>query len=63
MNYTDRIFPTNKGLTTYLDELIAKNYQIPTFQREVVWEHENVKKTVGQYLQILSFGKYFDLEN
>ena len=44
MNYTDRIFPTNKGLTTYLDELIAKNYQIPTFQREVVWEQENVKK-------------------
>jgi hypothetical protein len=44
MNYTDRIFPTNKGLTTYLDELIAKNYQIPTFQRDVVWESENVKK-------------------
>ena len=44
MNYTDRIFPTNKGLTTYLDELIDKNYQIPTFQREVVWEQENVKK-------------------
>ncbi|MEQ8235205.1 MAG: DUF262 domain-containing protein [Syntrophomonadaceae bacterium] len=44
MNYTDRIFPTNKGLTTYLDELIAKNYQIPTFQREIVWEAENVKK-------------------
>lgn len=44
MNYTDRIFPTNKGLTTYLDELIAKNYQIPTFQRDVVWKQENVKK-------------------
>jgi uncharacterized protein with ParB-like and HNH nuclease domain len=44
MNYTDRIFPTNKGLTTYLDELLNKNYQIPTFQREVVWEKENVKK-------------------
>jgi hypothetical protein len=44
MNYTDRIFPTNKGLTTYLDELIAKNYQIPTFQRDVVWDQENVKK-------------------
>lgn len=44
MNYTDRIFPTNKGLTTYLDELIAKNYQIPTFQREVVWDEYNVKK-------------------
>lgn len=44
MNYTDRIFPTNRGLTTYLDELIAKNYQIPTFQREIVWEPINVKK-------------------
>lgn len=44
MNYTDRIFPTNKGLTTYLDEVMAKNYQIPTFQRNVVWERENVKK-------------------
>lgn len=44
MNYTDRLFPTNKGLTTYLDELIAKNYQIPTFQRDVVWEQDNVKK-------------------
>lgn len=44
MNYTDRIFPTNKGLTTYLDELIGKNYQIPTFQRDVVWHQENVKK-------------------
>ena len=44
MNYTDRIFPTNRGLTTYLDELISKNYQIPTFQRDVVWEGDNVKK-------------------
>ncbi len=44
MNYTDRIFPTNRGLTTYLDELIAKNYQIPTFQREIVWDPVNVKK-------------------
>lgn len=44
MNYTDRIFPTNKGLTTYLDELLNKNYQVPTFQRDVVWEKSNVKK-------------------
>jgi hypothetical protein len=44
MNYTDRIYPTHKGLTTYLDELIAKNYQIPTFQRDVVWDRFNVKK-------------------
>ena len=33
MNYTDRLFPTNKGLTTYLEELLNKNYQIPTFQK------------------------------
>lgn len=44
VNYTDRIYPTHKGLTTYLDELISRNYQIPTFQREVVWDRENVKK-------------------
>lgn len=44
MSYTDRIKPTDKGITTYLDELKNQNYQIPTFQRDVVWEKENVKK-------------------
>lgn len=44
MNYTDRIKPTDNGITTYIEELTKKNYQIPTFQREVVWEKENVKK-------------------
>lgn len=44
MNFTDRINPTDKGITTYLDELKNQNYQIPTFQRDVVWEQENVKK-------------------
>lgn len=44
MNFTDRIKPTDKGITTYLDELKNHNYQIPTFQRNVVWEKENVKK-------------------
>jgi len=44
MNFTDRIKPTDKGITTYLDELKGLLYQIPTFQREVVWEKENVKK-------------------
>ena len=44
MNYTDRIKPDNKGLTTYLDDLLNKNYQIPPFQRDVVWSKENVKK-------------------
>jgi hypothetical protein len=44
MNFTDRIKPTDKGITTYLDELKGHLYQIPTFQRDVVWEKENVKK-------------------
>ncbi|MCF6292907.1 MAG: DUF262 domain-containing protein [Robiginitomaculum sp.] len=44
MNFTDRIRPTDKGITTYLDELKNLDFQIPTFQREVVWEKENVKK-------------------
>lgn len=44
MNYTDRIKPIDKGLITYLEELRNCNYQIPTFQRDVVWQQENVKK-------------------
>ncbi|MDI9520842.1 MAG: DUF262 domain-containing protein [Bacillota bacterium] len=44
MSYADRIKPTDKSITSYLDDLLNKNYQIPTFQREVVWEKENVKK-------------------
>ena len=43
-NYTDRIKPINSGLTTYIDDLSAMKYQIPTFQRDVVWESYNVKK-------------------
>ena len=44
MSYTDRIKPTHKGITTYLDDLKNGEYQIPTFQRNVVWEKQNVKK-------------------
>lgn len=44
MNFADRIRPTDKAITTYLDELRNLDYQIPTFQREVVWDEDNVKK-------------------
>jgi len=44
LSYTDRIRPTHKGITTYLDDLKNGKYQIPTFQRNVVWEKQNVKK-------------------
>ncbi|MFC1839811.1 DUF262 domain-containing protein [Thermodesulfobacteriota bacterium] len=43
-NYADRIRPTDYSIHTYLDNLRQKNYQIPTFQREIVWEKENTKK-------------------
>lgn len=43
-NYVDRIKPDDKSIYTYLDDLRSKKYQIPTFQRDVVWERDNVKK-------------------
>jgi hypothetical protein len=42
-SYTDMIKPTDYGVHTYLENLIKKNYQIPTFQREVVWNRNQVK--------------------
>jgi hypothetical protein len=41
--YADRIKPTDYGISTYLESLLNKRYQIPTFQRDVVWQSENVK--------------------
>lgn len=40
----DRIKPDSFGITTYLESLRRGQYQIPTFQREVVWERERVKR-------------------
>lgn len=41
---SDRINPDDRSIGTYLDNLRRKDYQIPTFQREVVWEEDSVKK-------------------
>jgi len=43
-NYSDRIKPIDYGIHTYLENLLKRNYQIPTFQRNVVWDEQNVKK-------------------
>jgi hypothetical protein len=43
-DYSDRIKPTDYSISTFLETLQNKNYQIPTFQREVVWERDSVKK-------------------
>lgn len=42
-NFQDRIKPTDFGIQTYLGNIQAGGYQIPTFQRDVVWERNNVK--------------------
>lgn len=42
-NYQDRIKPVDFGIQTYLGNIQAGSYQIPTFQRDVVWERGNVK--------------------
>lgn len=43
-NLTDRIKPDGISIVSYLENLQKGDYQIPTFQREIVWEKENVKK-------------------
>ena len=40
----DRINPNSFGITTYLHDLRKGDYQIPTFQREVVWDRNRVKR-------------------
>ncbi len=44
ITYADRIKPDDGSIYFYLENLKKKNYQIPTFQRNIVWEKENVKK-------------------
>ncbi len=41
---TERIKPDAQTIALYLENLLLNKYQIPTFQRDVVWEKENVKK-------------------
>lgn len=40
----DRIKPTDYYIRGYLEDLQHRKYQVPTFQREVVWERDAVKK-------------------
>ena len=43
-SYVDRIKPDSYGITTFLENLRRGQYQIPTFQRYVVWDRDRVKK-------------------
>ncbi|WP_186146307.1 GmrSD restriction endonuclease domain-containing protein [Burkholderia gladioli] len=42
-NYQDRIVPGSHGIQTYLGNIHDGRYQIPTFQRNVVWDRNNVR--------------------
>jgi hypothetical protein len=44
VEFADRIKPSDAAITTYLDDLLASKYQIPTFQRDVVWDEDQVKR-------------------
>ena len=43
-SHVDRIKPDSFGITTYLENLRRGQYQIPTFQREVVWDRDRIKR-------------------
>lgn len=43
-SHVDRIRPDSYGITTYLERLQRGEYQIPTFQRDVVWDRTRVKR-------------------
>jgi len=43
-SYVDRIKPDSYGITTFLENLRRGQYQIPTFQRYVVWDRNRVKR-------------------
>jgi len=42
--HVDRIKPNWSGITPYLENLRKGQYQIPTFQREVDWDRDRVKR-------------------
>ncbi|MGI6366844.1 MAG: GmrSD restriction endonuclease domain-containing protein [Anaerolineae bacterium] len=54
--FYDRIKPTSYSIHTYLERLRAKEYQIPTFQREVVWDRNAVKKLWDSIMRYYPIG-------
>ena len=42
--FANRILPKDITISAFLTNLRERKYQIPTFQRDVVWQPENVKK-------------------
>ncbi|WP_416212026.1 DUF262 domain-containing protein [Nostoc sp. ChiVER01] len=53
---TERIKPDSQSIALYLESLLSNKYQIPTFQRDVVWEKENVKKLWDSIYKFYPYG-------
>lgn len=43
MSLVDRIKPESCSIYTFMENLLKGVYQIPTFQRKIVWDKDNVK--------------------
>jgi hypothetical protein len=56
MSYADRIKPTDSNIFVYLDNLLNKQYQIPTFQREIEWDKTDVKELWDTIYRFYPFG-------
>ena len=54
--HVDRIKPDSFGITTYLENLKRSHYQIPTFQRDVVWDRNRVKRLWDSILKFYPLG-------
>jgi len=54
--YVDRIKPDSYGITTYLENLRRGQYQIPTFQRDVVWDRDRVKRLWDSICKLYPLG-------
>lgn len=55
-SHVDRIKPDSYGITTYLENLRRGQYQIPTFQRDVVWDRNRIKRLWDSILKFYPLG-------
>ena len=63
ISQADRIKVTDYAISTFLDDVTSKKYQIPTFQREVVWDHNAVKELWDSIYRFYPIGTILILRN
>ena len=55
-SHVDRIKPDSYGITIFLENLRRGHYQIPTFQRDVVWDRNRIKRLWDSILKFYPLG-------